>query len=363
MNKLYKYENILHIWIIKSIQTFIMQQEYIYKHLLTEIKHHISRSRVAAIQSVNRQLIQLYWEIGKLIHEKQEKHGWGKSIVERLSKDLQKMYPAKKGLSTRNLWEMRRFYHRYRDRPNLQQLVAEIPWGHNLLIMSKLLEEKEIEYYLKSSAEFGWSRNVLLNQIKAKAYHRRQITPDQHNFDQTLTPYLEEQAIESIKSSYNLEFLGVFQSVKEKELEDLLIQHLEAFLLELGYGFTFVGRQYKLTLGDNTYFVDLLLYNRKLQCLVAFELKMGKFKPEYAGKMNFYLELLDEQVKEIHEQPSLGLILCAEKDQLEVEYALRISQKPMGVVEYQLTQQLPDELSGMLPTIREFQEKWKELEQ
>ena len=328
-----------------------------YKQLLNEIKQQITRSRLEAVQAVNRKLIQLYWQIGMLIHQRQEIHGWGKSVVEKLSVDLQTSFPQRSGLSARNLWEMRRFYHFYKDKSILQQLVAEIPWGHNLLIMSKLSNDEEIKYYLESTAKFGWTRNVLLNQIKADAYHRQKINADQHNFSQTLEPYLEEQAIESIKSSYNLEFLGISQPVKEKELEDKLIHHLEKFLLELGYGFTFIGRQYKLILGENTYFVDLLLYNRKLQCLVAFELKTGKFKPEYAGKMNFYLELLDEQVKEPHENPALGIILCAEKDHLEVEYALRISNKPMGVVEYELTRNLPSELAGKLPTASDFKDK------
>lgn len=359
-----------------------MQMKDTYNHLLTEIKQRISQARLDAIRTVNRQLVQLYWEIGKLIHDKQQIHGWGKSVVEQLSKDLQQTYPTSNSFSSRNLWFMRQLYEEYSILPTLRQskegnqilkqpvselydpvkLVSSAPWGHNILIMQRVKNHSERIYYLESSARFGWSRNVLLNQIKAGAYQRRNIDSKQHNFDQTLTSYLEEQAIESIKSSYNLEFLGIYGPVKEQELEDKLIAHLEEFLLELGYGFTFIGRQHKLTLGSNIYFVDLLFFNRKLQCLVAFELKVGKFKPEYAGKMNFYLELLDEQVKEAHENPSLGIILCAEKDHLEVEYALRISNKPMGVVEYQLTQQLPDELSGLLPSAKDFQEKLEGLE-
>lgn len=334
-----------------------MDFENNYHQLFDEVKAHITRARIDAIRTVNRNLIQLYWEIGKLIYQKQEKYGWGKSVVEQLSKDLRKVFPQNIGLSSRNLWEMRRFYHFYYNKLNLQQLVAEIPWGHNLIILRKLKDEKEIEFYVKSISILGWSRNVLLNQIKSNAYERRKIYSGQHNFSQTLGPLLEEQAIDSIKSTYNLEFLGLVQPVKEKELEDKLVLNLQDFLLELGKGFSFIGRQYRLGLGENLYFVDLLFYNRKLQSLVAFELKTGRFRPEYAGKMNFYLELLDEQLKEKHENPSIGIILCAEKDHLEVEYALRVSNKPMGVAEYHLTNQLPSELNGILPSADEFREK------
>ena len=343
-----------------------MQLPSTYQQLLNDIKKHIIESRIQAIRAVNKHLIQLYWQIGKLIHQQQEIHGWGKSVVEKLSSDLRKTYPDNNSFSARNLWFMRQLYeeyiqHSYEDNPNLKQAVSDlndlikllssVPWGHNILIMQRIKDIQERIYYLKSSAKYGWTRAVLLNQIKANSYQRRHIHSQQHNFSQTLEPYWEEQAVEAIKSSYNLEFLGISQPVKEKDLEDKLVEKLQQFLLELGYGFTYIGRQFKLALGENTYYIDLLFYNRKIQCLVAFELKAGKFKPEYAGKMNFYLELLDEQLKEHHENPSIGIILCAEKDKLEVEYALRISNKPMGVVEYQLTQQLPEELNGKLPSL------------
>ena len=211
--------------------------------------------------------------------------GWGKAIVKQLSKDLQIAYPSSNSFSPRNLWFMRQLYEEYsQSNPQIQkvkqtvsllpdplELLLKVPWGHNILIMQRLKNSSERFFYLKATSEFGWTRDVLLNQIKADAYQRQKINPEQHNFNQTLEPYLEEQAIESIKSSYNLEFLGIFQPVKEKELEDKLIDNLENFLLELGYGFTFVGRQYKLTLGENSYFVDLLFFNRKLQCLVTFD--------------------------------------------------------------------------------------------
>ena len=214
---------------------------------------------------------------------------------------------------------MRRFYLIYKDSPNLRQAVAEIPWGHNLVIMQKCQDQVERQYYLETSATMRWSRDVLLNQIKAKAYERHQILPKQNNFSQTLPIHIAEQANEAIKSEYSLEFLGIHQVMLERDLEALLLQHLQDFLLELGYGFSFIGSQYNLVLGDTDYRVDLLFFHRKLHCLVAFDLKIGAFKPEYAGKMNFYLELLDEQVKLPEENPSIGIILCAEKDTLAVE--------------------------------------------
>lgn len=321
-----------------------------YLHLLEEIKAAIQKERIVASQQLTRSLITIYWEIGRLIVESQAQQGWGKKVVEQLAKDLQKAYPSKTGLSTRNLWEMRRFYETYKDFPNLQQLVAEIPWGHHLVIMQKTQSIAEKEYYIKASAAMRWSRNVLLNQIKANAYERHQTLPKQNNFSETLPVHLAEQADEAIKSDYNLEFLGIHQVMLEKELEALLLQHLQDFLLELGYGFSFIGSQYTLALGEKDYRVDLLFFHRKLQCLVAFDLKLGSFKPEYAGKMNFYLELLDEQVRLPAENPSIGIILCAEKNELEVEYALRTSNKPLGVAKYQLMSDLPASLSDQLPS-------------
>lgn len=321
-----------------------------YFQLLNTIKATVQKERSQAIQQLTRSLIVLYWEIGKQILESQEREGWGKSVVEQLAKDLQNSFPAKTGFSARNLWFMRQFYETYCDFLNMKQLVSEIPWGHHILIMQRTNSITEKEYYLRASAAMRWSRNVLLNQIKANAFERHQLENKQNNFQQALPVHIAEQANEAIKSSYNLEFLGVNQLFLELDLEKKLLEYLQAFLLELGYGFTFVGSQYKLFLADNDYRVDLLFFHRKLRCLVAIDLKIGKFKPEYAGKMNFYLELLDEQVRMKEENPSIGIILCAEKNSLEVEYALRSINKPMGVAEYQLKSSLPNELEGQLPT-------------
>jgi predicted nuclease of restriction endonuclease-like (RecB) superfamily len=330
-----------------------------YNILLSEAKQQILLARTQAVRQVNRELIQLYWLLGEMIAQRQEKEGWGKSIVERLSADLKKEFPNENGFSSQNLWFMRQFYLMYRHDANLYQLAREIPWMHNVMIMTKIKDEQMQEYYLRKTAELGWTRNVLLNQIKGDAYNHQQLQPQNHNFSQTLLPYLAEQAQESIKSEYNLAFLGLSQKIKEKEIENDLITHLKEFLMELGYGFTFMGNQFRVRLGDKDYFIDLLFFHRKLQCLIAIELKAGEFKPEYAGKMNFYLEILDSTAKMPHENPSIGMILCAEKDDLVVEYSLRNQNKPIGVAEYTLTTQLPKELQNSLPNPQDLKKLLK----
>jgi predicted nuclease of restriction endonuclease-like (RecB) superfamily len=236
----------------------------------------------------------------------------------------------------------------------LPQLVAEIPWGHHRLILDKLTDPAARLYYLQATARFGWSRNVLLNQIKAGAYERAVTDKKTHNFPLALPEYLVEQADEMLKSSYNLEFLGIRREVKERELEDRLISRLQAFLLELGYGFCFVGRQHRIALGQKEYFIDLLFYHRFLKALVAFELKVGPFEPEYAGKMDFYLNLLNDKERTPGDRPSIGIILCAEKDDVEVEYALSSKRNPIGVAVYKLQSKLPGDLKGKLPTARQL---------
>jgi len=330
-----------------------------YKTLLTEIKDSIRHAQVRAGQYVNHAMIELYWHIGKTITERQETEGWGKSVVERLSQDLKLEFPNTEGFSTQNLWYMRQFYLTYHKLPFLQQLAGEIPWMHNVLIMSKIKEEKEQQFYLEATAKYGWSREILRNQIKANAYKVLQTDQKTHNFQQTLSANLAEQAHEALKSEYNLDFLGLTALVKERELESQLLQHIKEFMLEMGYGFAFLGSQYKIKLGENEYFIDLLFYHRGLQCLVALELKITKFIPEYAGKMNFYLEVLDDTVRMPHENPSIGIILCAEKDDLEVEYSLRSQNKPIGVAEYKLYEQLPEELSKQLPSAKDIKKYLK----
>jgi len=327
-------------------------KEYI--KFVAEVKRRVVSARISAIRAINRDLIRLYWDIGRMIVERQEKQGCGKSVVERLSMDLRKEFPGYTGFSSRNLWDMKRFYEQYTANEKLRQAVAELPWGHNLLIMSKISDFNARTYYIEMTRQLGWSRNVLLNQIKAAAYERSLVEDKTHNFGEVLPANLAEQADEALRSSYNLDFLGIGEPLKERELERRLIAKLKDFILELGYGFCFIGNQHRLTLGNNEYFLDLLFYHRFLKALVVIELKSGKFKPEYAGKMDFYLNLLNDKEKAPEDNPSIGIILCAEKDSLEVEYSLRTKLTPIGVAEYRLYCMLPDELKEKLPTEHEL---------
>ncbi len=328
-----------------------------YINFLKTIKAEIQSARIQASKTVNRELILLYWKIGEAIVQKQEELGWGKSVVQRLSEDLKKEIGPRGGFSARNLWDMKRFYEGYKDNPKLRQLVAEIPWGHNLLILNKLKQDEAKEYYIKASKTFGWSRNVLLNQIKGDAYSRHKLADKQHNFDKVLPKHLAEQADETMKESYMLDFLGITTPVLERELENRMVEKIRDVIIEFGQGFAFIGNQYQIKVEHREYFIDLLFYHRKLKCLVAFELKAGKFKPEYAGKMNFYLNLLDDFVREDGETPSIGIILCAEKDNFEIEYSLRDINKPVGVAEYLLTKRLPEKFKNALPTAEDIKNK------
>lgn len=241
----------------------------------------------------------------------------------------------------------------------IRDLVCSIPWGQNILILEKIKNADERIYYLKTTAGYAWSRNVLLNQIKANAYQRSLKENKHHNFHLTLPEHYAEQAEEAIKSSYYLGFLGIEKPVHERELENKMIEYIRDLLIELGYGFAYLGNQYKLKLGNNEYFIDILFYHRKLQCLIAIELKAGKFEPEYAAKLNYYLEIIDDTVKMEHENPSIGILLCADHDEIEVEYALRIVNKPIGIAKYQLTKELPEDLKNEMPDVNELKKRIK----
>lgn len=244
---------------------------------------------------------------------------------------------------------MRQFYLEYQSSPILQQLVGEIPWGQNLVILSRVKNIKDREFYIKGTIQYGWSRNVLIHQIEAEA-HKQTKTIKLHNFPKTLPAHLSEQADLSMKDTYTLDFLDVAQPLLERELERKLLENLKKFLTELGYGFCFIGNQYKLELNDKEYYIDLLFYHRYLHCLVAIDLKIGEFKPEYAGKMNFYLNLLDEKIKLPEENPSIGIIICKDRNRFEVEYALKGIDKPIGVSKYKIIKKLPPKLKKKLPT-------------
>lgn len=328
-----------------------------YIEFLETVKGRIRDSRIRATRAASKELITLYWKIGQDIVEKQEELGWGKSVVEQLSKDLKLEFPGTLGFSTQNLWYMRQFYLEYRAHTNLQQLVGEIPWSSNLSIFSKVKDYAAREYYLRATAELGWGRNVLIHQIQMGAYERHLITRKQHTFNETLPYVLAEQADRTMKDVYMLDFLGITKPVVERRVEDKMVEAIRDVLLELGYGFSFIGNQYKVKLENKEYFIDLLFYHRKLKSLVAIEIKARSFQPEHVGKMNFYLNLLDDFVREEGENPSIGIIFCAERDRIEVEYALRGINKPMGVAEYRLTHDLPKELVDKLPDAKKLEEE------
>jgi len=338
-----------------SISKKIQELPADYAVFLKTIKQRIHASRIQAHRAVNKELIDLYWSIGQEIASRQERDGWGKSVVERLSRDLREEFPGTSGFSTQNLWYMRQFYLEYRDYINLQQLVGEIPWGQNISIFSKVKDIKARKYYLEMTAEMGWSRDVLQHQIKTQAHKRHKLVAKQHNFPDTLPAELAEQADQAMKDVYALDFLGITKPVIERELERRLVNQIRNVLLEFGHGFAFIGNQYPVKLGNEEYFIDLLFYHRKLKCLVAIELKAGKFKPEYAGKMNFYLNLLNDFVREPEENSAIGIILCGDRNRMEVEYALKGIDKPMGVAEYTLTRKLPSELADKLPRPEELE--------
>lgn len=327
-----------------------------YKSFFNEIVQTINSARYEAYKSLNKHHIGLNFEIGKLIVKNQSTNNWGKSIVDTLSEDINKQIDGIKGYSPQNLWRMRQFYLEYKEDSELLDLAVKIPWGQNLLIMHQIKEREERKYYLSATDKLGWSRSVLLNQIKANACQRHILNPKQSNFDKALPIHLSEQANEAMKSEYNLDFLGITQPILERELENRLVENVRDLLLELGYGFTFIGNQYRLKLNQKEYFIDLLFYHRFLKCLVAIELKAVEFEPEFAGKMNFYLELLDEQEKQEDDNPSIGIILCPTKDNIEVEYSLRSSSKPIGVSEYKLTHELPKKLKGKVPSAKELKQ-------
>ncbi len=327
-----------------------------YKDFFQEVIDTINHARYEAFRTINKFHIGQNYEIGRIIFENQEKYQWGKSIVEALSQDISRQTDGAKGYSPQNLWKMRQFYLQYKEHPSLLNQALQIPWSHNILIFQQLKGNKEREYYLRSTEQMGWSRAVLLNQIKADAYGRQRLNPKLNNFEKALPAHLSEQANEALKSEYNLDFLGITKPILERELENRLIENIRDFLLELGYGFSFIGNQYRLKLNQKEYHVDLLFYHRFLKCLVAIELKTVEFEPEFAAKLNFYLELLDEQEKQADDNPSIGILLCPSKDHIEVEYALRSTSKPIGVTEYNFTHKLPEQLKGKMPSRKQLKQ-------
>lgn len=324
-----------------------------YAGWLDDLKGLIKTSRVKAALAVNRELLLLYWRIGRQILEQQERLGWGAKVIDQLGADLSREFPEMKGLSARNLKYMRALAAAYPDAEIVQQVVAQIPWGHNISLLEKLEDPAVRIWYAQQTVQHGWSRNVLVHQIETRLFERqgKAVT----NFETALPAPQSDLAQALLKDPYTFDFLTLAPEAKERDLERSLLQHLRDFLIELGQGFAFVGSQYHLEVGGEDFYLDLLFYHLKLRCYVVIDLKMGSFQPEYAGKMNFYLSAVDDQLRHPADQPSIGLILCKERNRLIVEYALRDTRKPMGVAEYQLLDHLPEQLKGAIPTQSDLQ--------
>jgi len=318
-----------------------------YAALLVAVKDRVRAAQLDALRAVNRELIGLYWDIGRMIVEKQKGRTWGKAVVENLAKDLRKEFPGVGGFSARNIWRMRDFYTTYIKNPKLPPLVAEISWSHNLVVLEKCKDDLEREFYIRSTRKFGWTKNVLIHQIENQTYKKTLL--NQTNFAKTVPAAARAQAKLTVKDEYTFDFLELGDDHSERQLETALLGKVDRFLMEMGGLFAFVGRQYRLEAENKEYFIDLLLYHRKLRCLVAVELKIGEFLPEHVGKMQFYLAVLDDKVRLKEEAPSIGIILCKSKNKTIVEYALKQAHKPIGVAAYRVVTTLPKELKGQLP--------------
>lgn len=321
---------------------------------ISEIKAKVREAQYNALKVVNTELIRLYWHIGKSISEKQSQ-SWGKAVVPTLSAELQMEFPGIGGFSERNLWQMAQFYNEYQSVENLQPLVAAISWTKHIVILNKCKDNLERQFYILSTKKFGWTKNVLLHHIENKTYEKYLL--NQTNFDSTLPESVKNQAVLAIKDEYTFDFIELADKHSEKELENALIQNIRNFLLEMGHQFAFVGNQFKIEVGDKEYFVDLLLFHRQLQCLVAIELKIGEFLPEYKGKMEFYLTLLNEKVRMPNEKDSIGIIICKEKNRTIVEYSLKTGNKPIGVATYNTSTLLPKNYQKLLPDKKTISEK------
>ena len=328
-----------------------------YAEWLGELKHRIHNAQQRATLAVNRELVLLYWQIGRDILARQASQGWGAKVIDRLAHDLRNAFPEMKGFSPRNLKYMRAVAEAWPEPEFVQQAAAQLPWFHLCTLIDKLATREARDWYLAKAVEHAWSRNVLVMQIEARLLERqgKAVT----NFEQRLPKPQSDLARESIKDPYRFDFLGLTDEAQEREIESALVQHVTRFLLELGAGFAFVGRQVLLDVGGEEFFIDLLFYHLKLRCYVVIELKAGKFKPEHLGQLGFYLTAVDRQVKVEQDNPTIGLLLCKSKNKVVAEYALGDKGHPMGIAEYKLMDSLPEPLQTSLPTIEEIE---KELE-
>lgn len=342
-----------------------------YSALLDELKTRIRQGQTRAMLSVNAEMIRMYWDVGRLIDQRQMQAGWGTGILSRLARDLHNQLPEMKGFSVRNLKLMTQFYREYNDLASIgqppvaqltdgiskpakgQPLVAQIPWSHNVILMQKIKERDIRLWYMQKTLEQGWSRDALALMIDSKLHTRGGKAVS--NFMQRLPAPQSNLVQEALKDPYIFDFLTLEEPFHERELETTLVKHLEKFLLELGQGFAFVGRQYHIDVGEHDFYIDLLFYHLRLRCFVVIDLKKGAFKPDYAGKMNFYCNVIDDYLKQAADQPTIGLILCQNRKKILAEYALGNINKPIGVSQYKLTRALPKELKSILPSIAQIE--------
>ncbi|MDB9529421.1 PDDEXK nuclease domain-containing protein [Oscillatoria sp. CS-180] len=320
-----------------------------YSQLLTDLKDRIRQSRVRAAQAVNRELVLLYWQIGREILQRQTDQGWGSKVVDRIAKDLRHEFPEMKGFSPRNLHYMRAFAETYTDEAMVQQTVANLPWGHNVRLMEAVKDPEERLWYAQQAITRGWSRNILLTQIDNQLYNRQKSSAIT-NFERTLPEAQSDLAQDLIKNSYTFDFLAIAPGAQERDVHKGLVDHIRNFLLELGVGFAFVGSQYHLEVGGEDFFIDLLFYHLTLRCFVVIDLKMGDFQPEFSGKMNFYVSAVDDLLRHAEDRPTIGMILCRSKNKTIAEYALRDVQKPIGISIHRTGTELPDPIKQQLPS-------------
>ncbi len=320
-----------------------------YDRFLHDLKNRIRTAQLRASLAVNQELILLYWQIGRDILHRQQNEGWGTKVIDRLAQDLKQSFPDVSGFSSRSLKYMRAFAEAYPDEEFVQRYAAQIPWRHNQVLLEKLKSLKERQWYAQQSLENGWSRDVLIMQIESGLFHRQgsAIT----NFERTLPKLQSDLAQSLIKDPYNMEFLTLAEDAQERDLERALVERMRDFLLEMGLGFSFVGSQYRLEVDGEEFFVDLLFYHLKLRCFVVIDLKMKEFKPEYSGKMNFYVAAIDDLLRHPDDQPTIGIILCRDKKKAIAEYALRNVNSPIAIS----THRLPKQFQDSLPTIEQLE--------
>lgn len=326
-----------------------------YTQILATLKETVRQSRHKAILAANAHMLHLYWQIGHTVSQEARQHNWGAKIIEKLAHDLRSEFPDMKGFSFRNVKYMRQFAEFYTDREFGQQAVAQIPWGHHVVIMDKIKDTETAVFYMTKTVENGWSRDVLSLQIKSRLYERQGKSIS--NFSSTTPDFRSDLIQQTFKDPYVFDFLTLHDAYQEKDLEAALTDHITKFLLELGAGFAYVGKQYHLEVGGQDFYIDLLFYHIKLRAYVVIELKKGAFKPEYAGKLNFYLSVVDDMLKSDGDQPSIGLLLCQDKNKIVAEYALKDINKPIGVATYQLTESIPENLKGSLPSIETIEKE------